>query len=147
MRQLELLQLIDLLPHLFGESFYFRRRKLCRPKGIADLLIRKLGQVSADPLGMLPRDVREAPEIDVIRAGILDQRQGLEVLEFPLAIKHCLAGLAKARSQVGGNIALFTFWGGIYVLVRALEIDVANDFHHDLQAVELFGSHEWIFVP
>ena len=39
---------------------------MCGAKGITDLLIRKLGEVSADPLGMLPRDVAEAPEIDVI---------------------------------------------------------------------------------
>ena len=116
-------------------------------ESITDLLIGKLGQVAANPLGMLAGDVREAPEIDVIGAGILDQRQGLEVLKFALGIKPRLAGLAEARSQVGGIIALLTFRRGLDVLVCALEINVADDFHHDLQAVEFFGPHEWIFVP
>jgi len=52
-RASELLQLIDLLPHLFRESFHFIRRKLRGAESIADLLIGKPGQISADPLGML----------------------------------------------------------------------------------------------
>src|SRR5579859_4139210 len=33
------------------------------------------------------------------------------------------------------------------MLVCALEIDVANQLHHDLEPIELFGPYKGIFVP
>src|SRR6478609_6643714 len=140
-------QFIDFFPYLLCEALHFCRRKPGSPECVFNLVIGKLGQIAADPFGMLTRNMFKAPEIDKLRSHVLDERAELKILEDAFTVKNRFSRQPKARSQVGGDITLFRAVHVIDVLIWRFKIDIADQLHHDLEAIEFLGADEWIIIP